>query len=245
MAGYALGDLSPEEAEAFQRLLAADAQLTAEVMRLQEVLALMPYALPEQEPPAHLRTAILEAAQQDMKSSASKTVAPIETRDHITRAGSRRSRISWKQIGGTIAAVLLAALAVDNLRLRRSVQQADAVIQALQQADAQIYALRGTEAAAAAAGTLIVNPDQQQMVIALRNLPELPTGQAYRLWAIVAGATQPAYCGQFNSPATGATLQWTAPEAVCSTAVNQMLITAESASAPPVPTGTLVMQSEL
>ncbi|MCU0527645.1 MAG: hypothetical protein MUF72_22835, partial [Elainella sp. Prado103] len=62
IAGYALGDLSLEEAEDLQQTLIDHPELTSEIDRLQEVLALMPYALPEHEPPDRLREAILSSA---------------------------------------------------------------------------------------------------------------------------------------------------------------------------------------
>ncbi len=60
--GYVLGHLSPEEAEEFRPLLAKNPQLATQVNLCQEALELLPYALPEVEPPPHLRSAILSAA---------------------------------------------------------------------------------------------------------------------------------------------------------------------------------------
>ena len=60
--GYVLGNLSPEEAEEFRPLLAKNPQLATQVNLWQEALELLPYALPEVEPPPHLRSAILSAA---------------------------------------------------------------------------------------------------------------------------------------------------------------------------------------
>ncbi|HEY9709052.1 MAG TPA: hypothetical protein V6D48_12695 [Oculatellaceae cyanobacterium] len=60
--GYVLGNLTPEEAEKFRPLLAKNPQLATQVNLWQEALELLPYALPEVEPPPHLRSAILSAA---------------------------------------------------------------------------------------------------------------------------------------------------------------------------------------
>ena len=70
IAGYVLGNLSSEEAEELRQLLTEHPKLSAEIHRLQEVLELMPYALPEVNPPQHLRSAILEAAHVLIKSVA-------------------------------------------------------------------------------------------------------------------------------------------------------------------------------
>lgn len=47
MAGYVLGNLTPEEAEKLRQLITEHPQLDTEVNRLQELLELMPHALPE------------------------------------------------------------------------------------------------------------------------------------------------------------------------------------------------------
>ena len=71
MAGYVLGNLSSEEAEELRRVLKENPELATEVRRLQEVLEVMPYALPDIAPPPHLYSAILEAA------SAASLAVPI------------------------------------------------------------------------------------------------------------------------------------------------------------------------
>ncbi|PSB28016.1 anti-sigma factor domain-containing protein [Stenomitos frigidus] len=155
-----------------------------------------------------------------------------------------RHRGLWLQAAGAIAALAAIALLVDNHRLRQSVQADQAIVATLQQPDSVVYTLRGTDKAATAAGSLVVNSSHKTAVALVQNLPALPAGKAYRLWAIAKGASKPTYCGQFNNNRTG-TVQWSLPEAVCSASAPQMLITAESATAPPVPAGPLVMKSVL
>lgn len=249
MAGYALGDLSSEEAELLQRLLTENPDLTLEVDQFQEVLALMPYALPEPEPPTRLRDTILSQAQADKK--------PVgifrEERSLLSQKPGKTvpwQIVSWQNVGGAIAALLLMTFAVDNHRLHQQMQQNQTTIgqlqqtaktnaaltAALQQPNAQLYALEGTKKAS---GSLVVNPARNQVTI-VNDLPQLPKGQVYRLWAIAANTTQPTYCGEFNA---GAIASWSAPEATCSKNVTQMLITAELATDPPIPKGELVMKS--
>jgi len=295
MAGYALGDLSPEEIEELQRLIAENPNLRAEVASLQEVLALMPYALPQQEPSAPLRDAILATVEanpapglsnQDNSHSNSHSnshnnstdttdgsanshsvnshsvntvsselsIAPLQTVESgkvSTPQGKRRSlrRGSWAstgyRIGGAIAAVALVALGIDNYRLRQETQQAKSVIAALQQRGTQTIALEGTEAANTASGSLLVAKDQQVFIVA-QNLPVLPEGQVYRLWAMPASGKNPTFCGQFSGRTNGSvTTQWVTPEVGCQSTTVQMLITSEKASDPPVPRGSLVMHSRI
>lgn len=257
IAGYALGNLSPEEAETLQQVLTEHPELMTEVERLQEVLALIPYDVPEHEPPAHLKDTILAAAQADHvplalfdeqprpQTTRSQTTRSQTTRSQTTRPQTKsRNLIGWLSLAGSIAAAALIALVVDNYRLRQEVATDRPIITALQQPDAQLYALEGTENATQASGSIVITPHRQQVLVIAQNLPQLPQGEAYRLWAMPQNSKQPAYCGQFNTTATGTVLTlWLALDAVCNTAPVQLLITAESATAPPVPQGDLVMKS--
>lgn len=277
IAGYALGDLSPDEAEELQRLLTENPDLSAEVVSFQEVLALMPYAIAQQDPPLPLRDKILTAAQAlapDQNNSqthvqggsaASAAIAasdPLPTRNRrrsvkaaysevasemaseAPGTGNRRRQVAGLVGYGAIAAVTLLTLGFDNYRLRQENQNAQAVIAALQQRGTLTYALEGTEKADTASGSLVVSPSQQVIVVA-KDLPVLPAGQVYRLWAMPPSGTNPTFCGQFNPGQAGGVSQWVAPGKACQSTTVQMLITSEQASDPPVPKGSLVMKSRI
>ncbi|MBD1870838.1 anti-sigma factor [Cyanobacteria bacterium FACHB-471] len=231
IAGYTLDDLDPEEAEIVERLLNENPDLRGEVKQLQEVLDLLPYGLPQQEPPAHLRAAILDAVQEG---------------DRPARPHRRARRRIWLEMGGAVAAFLAIALGLDNYRLRQDLESADAVIQALRQPETEVYALEGTGETTAASGRLVVNPNQDQILVTVQNLPEPSAGQAYRLWGLTPGSTEPIYYGQFGTTAQGETLaQLSIPRDAIPTEEIQLLITLESSTAPPIPEGPLVMQSSL
>ena len=71
LAGYVLGDLSPEEVVRVKQHLATAPELANEINRLQATLALLPLSLPPTSPPQTLRQHLLQAAQ-----SASAKPAP-------------------------------------------------------------------------------------------------------------------------------------------------------------------------
>jgi anti-sigma-K factor RskA len=241
MAGYALGDLSSEEAETLQRLLNEHPELKDEVTQFQEVLALMPYALPDPEPPPQLRESILSQAVAENR--------PVGI--FADSRSQRHTRINWAVLAGTIAAVALVAIGVDNYRLRQAAQENQRTISrlqqdaktntalatALQQPGTQIYALEGT--ADQASGNLVVVPGQNQVTV-VTDLPQLPDGKIYRLWANPANAKQPTYCGEFQA---GKITSFSSPAAICGQNGDRMLITAELAADPPIPKGELVMRS--
>jgi hypothetical protein len=170
-------------------------------------------------------------------------------RSSQNRTNQNRRANAWISrgyvLGGAIAAGLILALGIDNYHLRLESNESKSIIAALQQRGTQTYTLEGTEQANAASGSLVVAQGQKVIIVA-KNLPVLPAGQVYRLWAMPANSKTPTFCGQFNASTEDAvTTQWLAPATVCQSTTVQMLITSEKASDPPVPKGVLVMQSRI
>lgn len=229
-AGYASGDLSPEEAAAFQQLLETQPDIAAEVEAFQTVVDLMRYAPPEQSPPTHLRDQILMQAQASPQPAQPVQTKPLRQRNP--------SSTGWR-MGGAIAALAIIALALDNFFLRQSLQQSQPLAKLLQQPNIQLYAMKGTQQQLGASASLVINAEQATIVT--QKLSVLPSGEAYRLWAIIEGKPDPVFCGQFNSEAVQAVVQWQLPSRDCRTP-KKWLITAELASAVPVPSGPLVLQ---
>lgn len=235
-------------------------ELAAELAEHQLTVNALPYAMPVVPLAADLKERLFQRLAQEpapLPVAPPLSVPPLSSRspqndlsaDTLTatspsQASRRVRRRHWQQAAGAIAALVAIALLVDNYRLRQNAQTDQAIVAALQQPDSVVYTLKGTEKAANASGSLLVNAGEKTAVVLVQNLPALPTGQAYRLWAIAKGATKPTYCGQFDHNRPG-TVRWSLPEAVCSANAPQMLITAESTSAPFVPQGALVMKSVL
>ncbi len=269
LAGYALGDLSPEEAEIVQQLFTENPAMLAEADRLQEVFNSIVYSVPEQEPPTRLKSTLLNAVQATPQTLEPVEVEPVEgnnrtvnaadsATDTATDLGNLRrfaqpgSRRRWKSSPwfslGAIAAAALVALGVDNYRLRQEAQDSKSVIAALQQRGTLTYALEGTTEANNASGSLVIAKGQQVVIVA-KDLPVLPAGEVYRLWAVPAAGKNPTFCGEFKAGSAGSfTARWVAPPAlwqVWKSPTVQMLITSEKASDPPVPKGSLVMKSRI
>lgn len=162
IAGYVLGDLDPEEAAEFERLLVDHAAIAEEVTQMQKALEL-PYVL-EVEPPARLRSAIMDAHAQQ------KTIETV------------RSPFPWSRTLNVAAAVLIVVLGINNYRLRQTLQESQIETQRLM---ALTYSLQGTKEANTASATVAVNPNKLEAVLTVKNLPRLPPGKVYVLWTVL------------------------------------------------------------
>ncbi|MEP0874180.1 anti-sigma factor [Trichocoleus desertorum AS-A10] len=169
IAGYVLGDLSPEEAAEFERLLQQDPVIAQEVAQMQNALETS-YASREVTPPSHLRSAILEKAQ----------VAGAEM--NTQPAFRSRRTLSWRSGLEVAAAVLIVALGINNYRLSQALQTSQAETQRYA---ALTYVLDATESNSQAAATVVVNPNTLEATITVKNLPPLPPGKVYALWTVL------------------------------------------------------------
>ncbi|MBW4487975.1 MAG: anti-sigma factor [Trichocoleus desertorum ATA4-8-CV12] len=228
--GYVLEDLSPEETEEFQQLLADHPEIGSEVARLREVLALLPYSLPELQLPARLRSAILASA-----------------RTASSRPVRSRSPFRWSLVGTGIAALLALGLGLDNYRLRQELLAArsrNTVITLLQEPSTRLLTLVGTEQATTASGSVVINLNAQTAVIVLKNLPAPAGDQIYRLWAI--NQEQKIPCGQFAANSQGMVLnQLFLPDPACSSAASTLAVSLEPIPSPPQPVGPIVMTGRI
>ena len=231
LAGYVLGDLSPEEAETLRQRLEANPNLATEVQHLQQVLAAIPYALPEAPPPDRLRDKLLNSI------AAPVAIAPTRRRRQIP--------IFWGIAAG-VAALVVGAIGLDNFRLRQQVSGLQAqvgkqqdVIAMLQQPKTRLVSLKGMDRAADASGSIVVTPGEPQAVLVLQNLPALPQGQYYQLWAVVAGQKIP--WERFSANDRGNVFTKLLLPA---NQITTLVVTVEAAPAPKNPSDQMVMTSD-
>jgi anti-sigma-K factor RskA len=262
LAGYVLGNLSPEEAEDLQRILLDRPELVAEAQILQEVLAVLPYALPVMEPSSQLRQNILDALTvnnsldhalenplgHDLHQSINhQSINQSSLRNQIDRPSWRRS-IPWRKVIGGLVALVAVAIAVDSYRLRQQVVAMQRQISGqrdllamLQQPNTRLVSLKGMDQAVTASGNIVMTPGESQAVLILQNLTPLPDGQAYQLWSIVNNQKIP--WEQFRVDKKGTVfVKLALPE---NQAVTRLAITVELSPPPLEPTGPMVMTSDL
>ncbi|MDX2215169.1 MAG: anti-sigma factor [Oculatellaceae cyanobacterium bins.114] len=193
----------------------------------------------------------------------SATVVSINPPDNSSVHSSNRFKVITS-VGGAIAASVIALLGFHLYSLHSQLQQANATIQRLerdlQQAQTQaqsirpvvstlqqpgtlIYSLEGSELANTASGRLVMS-DEQKVIILVKNLPELPSGKVYRLWAALPTQTTLTYCGQFNSNAQGV-IQLTPSSNRCGENPTQMIVTVDAATDPTTQGGPIVLQGRI
>ncbi len=231
IAGYVLGNLTSEEAEQLQHLLTEHPELLSEVDQLREVLATLPYGLPESSPPEALRSTILQAIASTPQVAPLNQVRRFRIRDRL-----------WKTLGG-VAAIAAITLGVQNYYLHHELAEAQEeqeeyapLFKVLQSPTAYLVNLKGNEGAS---GNAVLAPGQSTLMVVVKNLPTLPAGKSYQLWAVVDQEKIPS--GQFNTEADGSgclQLPIATPKEIKGWA-----ITVESSPHPTSPTGQLILSS--
>lgn len=143
LAAYALGALDPADRAAVEALLANAPQHQAELGRLREVVALLPYATPAATPPAHVRTQLMARIAAD-QAEERPGVAPPQPRPWA------RMRVAL----GVGLATLVLALGGIGLSLNQRLAALDQTNQTLV---ATISALQGSLATTQADQAELVN----------------------------------------------------------------------------------------
>ena len=228
IAGYVLGNLCSEEAEEFKQLLAEKPELIQQVNQLQEVLGLLPYALPEIRPPQHLRSVIVEAVN-----------TPVNT-----KVARKQFVLPWSKIVASVAAVCTLAFGIDSYRLRQELSSAKDVLTVLDGRDTHLYSVKGKDKTSTAFGSVLIDFDADKAAIALNNISSPPTGQSYWLWAVVNDRI--IRCGQFNVGTNGFALdKISVPDDAYKNGdeISKLLITLESSQSPSYPSEQIVIVS--
>lgn len=134
-------------------------------------------------------------------------------------------------------------LAVENRQLRQEMAQQDAAARMLLEPNViKSFAMRGVGPADGAAGVVLLDLDAKRASISIRDLPALPEGQSYFLWAELEGAKVP--CGQFRSLEDGTLLtQFPIPVDSYVSPILRLVMTVETGAASGTPAGAEVMTS--
>jgi len=233
MIAYVLGELDAAATRDFERRLAADPALARETHALRATLSLVPYASVQTPPPA-LRERVLSAAGA---GTAPRSAAP--------RARTS-ARPKWTNVLAAAAALAAVAFGLDAWRTREqleALQLASDVTAVLHEPNVVArFTLAGTGAARGAAGGVVLDLDAKKGAVVFNDLPPLPEGKVYRLWAAVGEKDVP--CGDFRPrPAGDVVAQFAVPVDAYDAPIDHLFVTAEPKDATGGPTGAEVMRS--
>jgi len=188
-----------------QEIIANHPQIITEIDRLQETLALLPLGLSPSYPSRELRDRLASVAiPQAVESQviASTTTEP--------KKSANRQNL-WKLVSislGSISAIALIALGLDNYQMRQQIatnqvelQKYKQAIALLQGVDNRMITLKGMGAIPAATGNVMIAPSEKMAMISIQNLAQISQETSYRLWAIVDG--KKVDCAQFRPDPQG------------------------------------------
>lgn len=257
IAGYALGGpaaLDPAEARALDTHLAACADCRAELAELRRVANGIGLSAIAEDPPAHLRTAVLnQAIPENPAIHQTHSVIHEMHTNHPTHSNI----VPWMLAAASIALVVatgfyammarqqatdaLNAKAAANARvvsLQRQLDGLSARIDVLSAPDAVQVKLAGQPDAPNASASVVMSPTKG-MVLTAENLPALAAGTIYQLWVVTKQA--PVSIGTFEVAADGSVTGTMPISRNASIDPVAIAVTIEPAGGVPAPTGPKVL----
>jgi len=173
--GYALGILNEIEAKEVDEHLSRCQLCRDELASYQIVVNEIPLAVKTSQPPADLKSSVLERVQTDKQGV-------IQPERASTWQKLRRPFIATAPIWGVVSLVLVLILVISNLLLWQRVDHLSDNQQHL-----VTISLQGTEATPQAVGKVVMSEDGYYGVIVADGLPDLSESQQYQLWLIKDG----------------------------------------------------------
>jgi anti-sigma-K factor RskA len=204
LGAFALGAVDAEEAAAVRAHLATCAECQAEMAGLWLAVDSLPETVEPMEPPPALRDRIAATIMAEAASPAPApppvaaaaapepvpTIAPAPlVPEPIQKPASFWSRATPWAAAAAILLLLSAGLLVWNLRLREQLATAPVT---------ETIALAPTDAAPGAHGEVTYLPQDNLLLLDVRDLPPLKPDQVYEVWLI--GSEGPVPAGTFDQP---------------------------------------------
>lgn len=174
---YALGSLDEDEARLVEEHLVSCPTCQAELRSYQMVVGQLSLAVPETDPPSHLKQRLLDRIrQQGPVATADVQAKPSWQQQLVTAVQRVLATPAWRPVAFILILVLISANLLLWQRARQTEKQVPAGFQTVN--------LSGTAAAPEAQGVIIISDDGQHGTLIVENLPELDEEREYQLWLI-------------------------------------------------------------
>ncbi|MBN2548902.1 MAG: anti-sigma factor [Anaerolineales bacterium] len=225
---FALGSLGAEDRQQVQAHVDHCAECQAELRAYQSVVAMLPLAVSQREPPAVLKQRIMKSTASPFKSRAVSA--------HSTRRMFLASLNHLAPAWGMVSLVLIVLLVVSNIWLWQRLDRLES------RGKFHVVALAGSESNPNAAGVLVISSDGMEGTLVVEHLAGLEPAFQYQLWLIEDGARTSG--GVFSVDADGyAHLQVDSQVPLLS--FDAFGVTVEPYGGSPGPTGDKVLGGEL
>jgi anti-sigma-K factor RskA len=188
---YHLGHLSPDEEAEVRRHIAEHPECLEALSEVAEVMDLIPASVAPLTPPPELKQKVLARIEKEVsleslpprERSATRTPA----RD---RLGRRVALLLASALGATVVALAFMTFAYVNLDRENDALRAE--VEEIQRESGEnggagellILTADGTGLAPDARGTVVADPSDGTMALAVYDLPELPPESGYHAWLI-------------------------------------------------------------
>jgi anti-sigma-K factor RskA len=249
-AGYALGGLDGADRERFEALLrSGDPEATAALSDFEDALVDVAEGLAA-SPRAEVKQAVLARLDAQPRPA---PVIPLSERRRPSRwtavwAGAAAAGIAAVLVGLIVSAMYerrlgelgqeAAVLKSEVQRLKVEIDQQQGVVALMRDPETQVVALAGQPAAPQARARMLWHRRVGGVLIAA-DLPPLPQGKTYQLWAI-AGKAAPVSAGTFDVEQGGRTSLRVPPVSGVE-AVDVFAVTVEPSGGLPAPSGPMVL----
>lgn len=226
---YALGALSESERREMEAYLADNPERQAEVDDLISAANLLALSAEEQEPPAELRRNIMSIVGAEATSPG---IQETEERESVF-ARLRRALSLPRLATGAVVLAIVAGLLLWNTSLQNEIQDLQN-----QPNGPKTYKLQASGSAQGTSAKM-VEIHKGQMILVAKNLPSVPKGKAYQMWAIENGKPRP---GSVFEPGEKIT---TAPLGTEVKGADALAVTVEPSGGSPQPTSAPVLSTKL
>lgn len=243
-AAYALGALSPEEAQQFEGYMANSPEARRDVAEFREAAALMARGNASTIPSPALKSKVLARIGQEKAASLPARAAWRSSPAMLTALAAS---VVFALIVGSLAIGYRDALTErEQALVSVEAQLADrlAMLNRILEPQVQLFLLTG-QGAQAPGVQLFWDRERDVTILHAFNLPPAPAGQAYQLWLVPSDGSPPVSVVVFNSEPDGHALEHDIPVPAALGEFAAAAITVEPESGSPQPTSDPILIGQL